>query len=116
MRSRTLATAFALAAFFAMPAHAQDRDQVELCKVTEFIQEMVGRDGPIERCDDGDAIHMQVDPTRVVPAAVAARYCDLSETVIIEANPAGSPVHIVCTYLWKWARHTEREWHPDALR
>jgi|GEM_PF-2744660 len=98
-----------LALVFPATVLAQD-----ICNVSELIKEMSGKDGPLNLCSEGDIAHFQVDPEWVPYSSVAARYCDFSSEILIEAAPSGSPVHVVCVYQWKWAKHVTRKPHPDA--
>ena len=85
----------------------------ELCNVPELIETTLGKDGPLERCNPGDTIHMQINSRLVSPATVSARYCDFSQSIIIEQAPTPNLSHLVCSYDWKWAKHTPRMKHPD---
>tara|TARA_R100000687_G_scaffold82840_2_gene83527 strand:+ start:136 stop:468 length:333 start_codon:yes stop_codon:yes gene_type:complete len=90
-----------------------DAHAIELCNVPELIETMVGKDGPLEGCQSGDTIHMQINSGLVSPATVSARYCDFSQSIIIEQAPTPNLSHLVCSYDWKWAKHTPRTKHPD---
>jgi len=85
----------------------------ELCNVPALVETMFGKDGPLEGCQSGDTIHMQINSGLVSPATVSARYCDLSKSIIIEQAPTPNLAHLVCSYDWKWAKHTPRMKHPD---
>lgn len=86
----------------------------DVCKVTELITQMSTKDGPLDHCLEGDVAHFQIDPEWVPYSSVAARYCDFSREILVEVNPSGSPVHLVCVYHWKWAKQVKRKPHPDA--
>lgn len=91
--------------------------QTDLCNVRGFIESLSTPtleplSGPIKGCVKGDAIHFQIDGTKVPYAPIVARYCDLTETVVVENF--NQYVHVVCGYKWKWAKEVTRTKHPDA--
>lgn len=90
-----------------------DAKSAELCNVPGLIETMFGKDGPLEGCQSGDTIHMQINSGLVSPAMVSARYCDISKSIIIEYAPTSNLAHLVCSYDWKWAKDTPRMKHPD---
>lgn len=90
------------------PAHGN----TELCRVEGLVVSMLGQDGPLENCREGDVVHFQIDQASVVPAVVAARYCDFSRTIHVEQG-VGSIAHLVCVYQWKWAKSATPQPHPD---
>ena len=90
-----------------------DEHQPDLCSNTEVIDfdSMVENDGPLKGCLRGDTVHFQVDPNRLPYSTVIARYCDLTQSIVIERRAV---VHIVCQYLWKWKKDVQITRHPDA--
>jgi hypothetical protein len=83
-------------------------EEVELCKVGEYIDQMLGQDGPLKGCQPRDAVHFQINQKIISPASVVARYCNLNATVFTETNSSGSPLHVVCSYLWKPSKSVKR--------
>lgn len=90
-------------------AHAED-----VCNVDKLVTGLIGKDGPLSRCNPGDIAHFQIDSNMVAWSNVAARYCDFDRQVLIELQPGGNLVHVVCSYKWKWAKEVTMEKHPDA--
>ena len=90
-----------------------DEQKIGLCSNSEVIDfdSMVGNDGPLIGCLTGDTVHFQVDPNRLPYSTVIARYCDLSQSIVIEKRAV---VHIVCQYLWKFKKDVQITRHPDT--
>lgn len=72
--------------------------QIDMCTVP-LITTLFGKDGPLNGCRPGDVVHFQIDTSKVAYSAVAARYCDMRETVLVERQ--SNLTHLVCVYLWK---------------
>jgi hypothetical protein len=93
--------------------------QTDLCEVRGFVESLYTDknplkplSGPIKGCVKGDAIHFQIDGTKVPYAPIVARFCDLGKTVLVENNK--QYIHVVCSYRWKWKKQVTRTVHPDS--
>jgi len=92
---------------------ASDGHQPDLCSNSEVIDfdSMVRNDGPLKGCLTGDTVHFQVDPNRLPYSTVIARYCDLTQSIVVETRAV---VHVVCQYLWKWEKDVQVTRHPNV--
>ena len=87
--------------------------KTDLCSPSEVIDfdSMVWNDGPLKGCLTGDTVHFQVDPVRLPYSMVIARYCDLTQSIVVETRAV---VHVVCQYLWKWEKDVQVTRHPNV--
>lgn len=112
---RMLLVAILLCTFFVRAESALAQEGPELCQVglvdslrNESFQRL---EGPLTNCKQGDVVRFQIDRTKVPYGMVAARYCDLRQTVVVEEYH--STVHLACVYQFKWAKHSVIAVHPD---
>jgi len=96
-----------------MQGAVSDENQPALCSNSEVIDFdwMAGNGGPLRDCLTGDTVHFQVDPNRLPYSMIIARYCDLTQSVVVEKRAV---VHVVCQYLWKRKKDVQITKNPNA--
>jgi hypothetical protein len=102
-----------LVLFNATVAGAQSKPQNELCNVSG-LYEGISTEGPLNGCNQNDVVHFQVESRQYAYSSIVARFCSLDSEVVIEQQPGGSLVHVVCKYQWRWAKQVDLTKHPDA--
>jgi hypothetical protein len=107
-------SAFITLGLLSFPSEAEEAHPEELCNVMGLISTLYSKDGPLNRCREGDIAHFQIDQSLVPVATVAARYCDFSSQILTDTLPDSKTAHLVCKYKWKWAKQVEMNKHPDA--
>ena len=99
---------------FPFTSEAEETYPEELCNVMSLISSFQGKDGPLDRCREGDIVHFQIEKALVPIGAVAARYCNFDQEILVDTLPNSTISHLVCKYKWKWGKDVKMEKHPDA--
>jgi hypothetical protein len=94
-------------------AQAQGKPSNELCNVSGLYGGLA-TEGPLKGCNQNDVVHFQVESRQYAYSSIVARFCNLDSEVVIEQQPGGSLVHVVCKYQWRWAKQVDLTKHPDA--